>query len=348
MDELQRLPIPLLVWYRENARALPWRGDPTPYHVWISEIMLQQTRVAAVLDYYRRFLEAAPDAAALASLPQDQLMKLWQGLGYYSRARNLQKAAEQIMAGHGGIFPNTYEEIRALPGVGDYTAGAISSIAFGLPVPAVDGNVLRVVARIAGDSGDIASAAMKKKVAQALAEVIPLDAPGDFNQALMELGATICLPNGAPLCEKCPAAGFCRAFQEGRTAELPVKAAKKARRVEERTVFLLFHGGRVALRRRPDRGLLAGLWEYPNELADGTDWLGLWGLSAPSLAKAGTGKHIFTHIEWRMTALTGELDRPGLPEGWVWANRADLRDTYAVPNAFQSFSGFVADRLGHF
>lgn len=347
MDELRQLPIPLLVWYQENARTLPWRSDPTPYHVWVSEIMLQQTRVAAVLDYYRRFLEAAPDPAALARLPEPQLMKLWQGLGYYRRAKNLQKAAKQIMDDHAGVFPNTYEDIRGLAGVGDYTAGAISSIAFGLPVPAVDGNVLRVTARITGDGGDISTLAMKKKVTVALTEMIPLEAPGDFNQALMELGATVCLPNGAPLCERCPAAAFCRAFQEGRTGELPVKAPKKARRVEERIVYLLFHGDRAALRRRPDRGLLAGLWEYPNELVDGADWPARWGLSAV-LERAGTGRHIFTHIEWHMTALAGELDSPHLPEGWVWAGREELRDTYAVPNAFRNFEPLVMNRLGHF
>ena len=348
MDELRQLPIPLLIWYRENARTLPWRSDPTPYHVWVSEIMLQQTRVAAVLDYYRRFLEEAPGVAELAALPEDRLMKLWQGLGYYSRARNLQKAAKQIMADHGGVFPNTYEKIRALTGVGDYTAGAISSIAFRLPIPAVDGNVLRVCARLTGDSSDITSSATKKKIDSALAEVIPLDAPGDFNQALMELGATVCLPNGAPLCGKCPAAAFCRACQEGRTGELPVKSAKKARRMEARIVYLLFYGDRVALRRRPDRGLLARLWEYPNEMSDGTDWLERWGLTASSLERAGTGKHIFTHIEWHMTALAGELDSPELPEGWVWAGRAELVDTYTVPNAFRSFEQIVLDRLGHF
>jgi len=205
-----------------------------------------------------------------------------------------------------------------------------------------------VTARITGDSGDIATPAMKKKVTQALAEVIPLEAPGDFNQAVMELGATVCLPNGAPLCERCPAAGFCRAFQEGRTGELPVKAAKRARRVEMRTVYLLFYRDCVALRRRPDRGLLAGLWEYPNELDGGTDWLARWGLSAPPLTKVGTGKHIFSHVEWHMTALAGELDRPDLPNGWVWADRTALRDVYAVPNAFQSFARLVVDRLGHF
>ena len=348
MDELRRLPIPLLTWYRENSRELPWRSDPTPYHVWISEIMLQQTRVAAVLDYYRRFLEAVPGPASLAALPQDQLMKLWQGLGYYSRARNLQKAAKQIMERHGGIFPNTYEDIRALAGVGDYTAGAVAAIAFGLPVPAVDGNVLRVAARIAGDSGDITTSSMKKKVTKALEAVIPLEAPGDFAQALMELGATVCLPNGAPLCGQCPASHLCRAFQEGRTEELPVKPAKKARRVEERTVYLLFHRDRVALRRRPGQGLLAGLWEYPNEPSCGPDWPAQWGLALPAWERAGTGIHIFTHIEWRMTALTGEAEGPDLPEGWVWASRADLRDRYAIPNAFRSFEGIVLDRLGHF
>lgn len=348
MTELEQLPIPLLLWYREHARVLPWRSHPTPYRVWVSEIMLQQTRVAAVLDHYRRFLEAAPTVADLAALPEDQLMKLWQGLGYYSRARNLQKAARQIMTLHGGVFPNTYEDIRALAGIGDYTAGAVSSIAFGLPTPAVDGNVLRVTARICGDDGDISTPAMKKKVTAALAQIIPLDAPGDFNQAMMELGATVCLPNGAPLCEKCPAAAFCRAFQEGRTGELPVKAPKKARRVETRTVYLLFYDGQVALRRRPDQGLLAGLWEYPNERTDGTDRLAGWGLSPVSLDKAGTGKHIFSHIEWHMTAVAAQLGSPSLPEGWVWADRAALRDTYAVPNAFQSFADAVADRLGRF
>ena len=349
MTELEQLPIPLLLWYREHARVLPWRTQPTPYRVWISEIMLQQTRVAAVLDYYRRFLEEAPTVEALAELPEERLMKLWQGLGYYSRARNLQKAARQVMEKWGGVFPNTYEAIRSLAGVGDYTAGAISSIAFGLPVPAVDGNVLRVCARLRADYGDISAQATKRRVTGDLSQVIPLDAPGEFNQAMMELGATVCLPNGAPLCDRCPVSGFCRAFQEGRTGELPVKAAKKERRVEERTVYLFFAGERVALRRRGSKGLLAGLWEYPNELTDGADWPRVWGLSPKTLERAGTGKHIFSHIEWRMSALAGELagDAP-LPPGWVWAGREELRQVYAIPNAFQAFTPQVAARLGPF
>ena len=348
VKELELLPIPLLLWYRENARDLPWRRHPSPYRIWLSEIMLQQTRVAAVLDYYRRFLDAAPTVADLAALPEDQLMKLWQGLGYYSRARNLQKAARIIVDDFNGVFPNTYDAIRSLPGVGDYTAGAVASIAFGIPVPAVDGNVLRVTARICGDEADIAAPATKKRFTAALAQVIPLDAPGNFNQAMMELGATVCLPNGAPLCDRCPAAPFCRALREERTASLPVKAAKKARRSESRTVYLLFHGDKVALRRRPDKGLLAGLWEFPNEPADGTDWPARWGLSLTDPQRAGTGKHIFTHIEWHMTGLTADLDDLTLPEGWVWAGRADLRDTYAIPSALRAFLPPVADRLGHF
>ena len=348
MDELEQLPIPLLLWYRENARVLPWRTHPTPYRVWVSEIMLQQTRVAAVLDYYRRFLEAAPTVADLAALPEDALMKLWQGLGYYSRARNLQKAARQIMEQFGGVFPNTYEDIRSLAGVGDYTAGAISSIAFGIPVPAVDGNVLRVVARITGDSGDITTPAMKKKVTAALQEVIPIGEPGNFNQAMMELGATVCLPNGAPLCEKCPAASFCRALREDRIGELPVKAPKKERRIEERWVYLLFSGDCVALRRRPNKGLLAGLWEYPNELASEASLLASLGLPLGELERVGTGKHIFSHIEWRMTAYTAQVEDLVLPEGWVWADREALAREYAVPNAFQAFSEYVKGRLGYF
>lgn len=345
MTQLEQLPIPLLLWYRDNARVLPWRSAPTPYGVWVSEIMLQQTRVAAVLDYYRRFLDAAPDPAALAALPEDRLMKLWQGLGYYSRARNLQKAARQIMDDFGGAFPSTYEDIHSLAGVGDYTAGAIASIAFGLPVPAVDGNVLRVTARITGDEGDITSPAMKKKVTAALAEIIPVDAPGAFNQAMMELGATVCLPNGAPQCQRCPAAFLCRAHREGTTGRIPVKAPKKPRRVEERRVYLLFHKNAVALRRRSARGLLAGLWEYPNAPADEPDFLNELGLAPQGLTLAAVGKHIFTHIEWHLTALAGELPGDELPPGWVWAELSQLREIYALPNAFQFAAPAVERRL---
>ncbi len=347
IDPLAQLPIPLLEWYGEHARELPWRSDPTAYHVWVSEIMLQQTRVAAVLDYYRRFMQAAPTVEALAQMPDEQLMKLWQGLGYYSRARNLKKAAVQIVEQFGGEFPHKYEDIRALPGVGDYTAGAVCSIAFGQAVPAVDGNVLRVVTRLTADHTDITLPATKRQVAAQLAEIIPTAQPGQFNQAMMELGATVCIPNGAPLCDKCPAAELCLARQKGMTDRLPVKPPKKERRVEERTVFLIFHDNKVALRQRPAKGLLAGLWEFPNELAPAEKALLNWGI-AGNAVPGDTGRHIFTHIEWHMSAIMVEAVDDRLPHGWVWASRQELDRQYAVPNAFRAFETAVRQRLGYF
>lgn len=335
----EALVIPLLSWYHEEKRDLPWRRDPTPYHVWLSEIMLQQTRVAAVVDYYRRFLDRFPTVTDLANADEGELMKCWQGLGYYSRARNLQKAAKVIVADYGGVFPDTFEAIRALPGVGDYTAGAISSIAFGRPRAAVDGNVLRVTARLTADPRDISSPATKKAVTQALVDILPLKAPGDFNQALMELGATVCLPNGAPLCDRCPVRHLCAARAKDLTATIPVKAPKKPRKVEERDVYLIFFDRKVALRQRPKKGLLAGLWEFPNELSP----------SVPPIpgkaAFAATGKHIFTHIQWHMTAYTLVAQTDTLPHGWVWASAHDLAEKYSVPSAFQGFAYIVDQHL---
>ena len=348
MDErLSQLPIPLLDWYRENARQLPWRENVTPYRVWVSEIMLQQTRVAAVLGYFARFMEEFPTVEALAAAPEDRLMKLWQGLGYYSRARNLQKAARQIVEDFGGVFPKDYGAVRSLAGVGEYTAAAICSIAYGKPIPAVDGNLLRVSARIMADEGDITAPAVKKRLTAALGEVIPTDFPGRFNQAMMDLGATVCLPNGAPLCEKCPASDFCGAYRTGRAGELPVRAAKKPRRREERTVFLIFRKNRVALRKRPARGLLAGLWEYPNELSPAENAPEDWGISAKTRDFGGAGVHIFTHVEWHMTAVTIQTESEILPAGWVWADSEELAERYAVPSAFAPFAAAVQEGLRH-
>ena len=345
MDPLSQLPIPLLSWYRDNARDLPWRRDPDPYRVWVSEIMLQQTRVSAVLGYYARFLEAFPTVADLARADEDRLMKLWQGLGYYSRARNLQKAARQIMDRHGGVFPSAYADIRALAGVGDYTAAAIASIAFGQPVPAVDGNLLRVTARVMGDETDVTAPRGKRHFTEALAAVMPLEAPGRFNQAMMDLGALVCLPNGAPLCEKCPAAPFCAARRTGRTGSLPVRSPKKPRRQEDRVVFLLFREGRVALRKRPDRGLLAGLWEYPNAPAPAEHYLEEQGVVPGSATFGGAGTHVFTHVEWHMTARIVSAEGEALPPGWVWAGKAAWAADYAIPSAFAPFRAAVEERL---
>ena len=333
---LRTLPEPLLGWYRENARDLPWRHTEDPYRIWVSEIMLQQTRVAAVLGYYARFLAVFPTVEALAEADEERLMKLWEGLGYYSRARNLQKAAQEITALGG--FPDTYDGLLALPGIGDYTASAIAAAAFGRREPAVDGNVLRVMTRLTDCHDDISDPKTKRAVRAALAEVMP-EEPADiriFNQAMMELGATVCGPNTAPRCDDCPVSGLCLGRQRGTAETLPVKKAKKERRVEEKTVFLLMRDRKIALRKRPKTGLLAGLWEFPNvegaldETAAGAA-VEAMGLSVIDWQSRLTAKHIFTHVEWRMTgyALTvrGVVWHRGIPAGkalWLRPGRENI------------------------
>ena len=260
---LEAIPKPLLQWYDKNRRILPWREEPAPYRVWVSEIMLQQTRVEAVKPYFKRFMDALPDIRSLAEAEEEQLLKLWEGLGYYNRVRNLQKAAIQIQKDYGGEMPCEYEELLKLTGVGSYTAGAIASIAFGVPRPAVDGNVLRVVSRVREDERLITDAKVKKAVEEELAGSMPPERPGDFNQAMMELGACVCLPNGAPLCGECPLNMLCLAHAHGREMEFPKKEAKKARQVQEKTVLVVRDGKRAAVRRREGRGLLAGMYEFP-------------------------------------------------------------------------------------
>ena len=261
---MQPIAAPLLQWFQANKRLLPFRQEPSAYHIWVSEIMLQQTRVAAAIPYYERFIAALPDPAALAACEPDALRKLWQGLGYYSRVANMQKAAQIVCRQYGGQLPADYAALRALPGIGDYTAGAIASIAFGIPAPAVDGNVLRLAARITGSRLDVLDAKNRKIFRSWMAAAMSQERPGAYNQALMDLGATVCLPSGAPLCGDCPAGDFCVARQEGRQAQLPVRSPKREKRTEHLTVFLLRRGTAAALRQRPETGLLAGLWEYPH------------------------------------------------------------------------------------
>ena len=341
-EKLNRLPGALLPWYRENRRVLPWREQVSAYRTWVSEIMLQQTRVAAVIPYFQRFMAAYPSVEALAACDEGQLMKLWEGLGYYSRARNLRRAAQIVTEQYGGAFPRTYEELTALPGIGDYTAGAILSIAFGEPVPAVDGNVLRVMTRLTDCHDDISDPKTKRAVRAALAEVMP-EEPADiriFNQAMMELGATVCGPNTAPRCDDCPVSGLCLGRQRGTAETLPVKKAKKERRVEEKTVLLLMRDRKIALRKRPKTGLLAGLWEFPNvegaldETAAGAA-VEAMGLSVIDWQSRLTAKHIFTHVEWRMTgyALTVRGDGPAELE---WVDAAGLA-ARSVPSAFARY-----------
>lgn len=336
---------PLASWYRLHARKLPWRENRDPYRIWISEIMLQQTRVEAVIPYYHRFLNALPNVAALAEASEEQLHKLWEGLGYYSRVRNLQKAARQVMERYDGKLPPSYELLTDLCGIGAYTGGAIASIAFDVPVPAVDGNVLRVFSRLLMSEGDISSAKVRAQWRELLLHTMPQENPGIFNQAVMEVGATVCLPNGQPQCVRCPLAFHCLASQNGVPQLYPVKAPKAARRVEERTVLLLTDGARVLLRRRPENGLLAGLWEFPGE----SGWLDRdaarlllekRGLLPDRLLTMKECKHIFTHIEWRMRGylavcktLSGDILQPDE----VLADREELESRYAIPNAFSKF-----------
>ena len=332
---LAKLPGLLVPWFLRARRDLEWRNDPTPYRVWISEIMLQQTRVEAVKPYYDRFLAELPDVAALAAVDEPRLLKLWEGLGYYRRAKNLQAAARKIVDEFGGVFPDDYESVRALPGIGDYTTGAILSIAFGKPFPAVDGNVLRVVSRVAASRADIDAPKLRKELTDALAPVYPAGQCSEFTQSLMELGAMVCLPNGAPLCLTCPLAGICLASQNGLTDEIPVRKTKAARPVKEFAVVVLRDStGRFAVRRRPETGLLAGLYEFPNlEGCPGEKALQK-AFHAVKIRKSGKAKHVFTHVEWDMTLYLAETDDP--PDGFEWGSRDSLHSETAIPSAFKA------------
>ena len=339
MNILEKLPQVILPWYRENKRDLPWRRDKEPYHVWLSEIMLQQTRVEAVKGYYARFLDVLPTISHLAACDDEQLHKLWEGLGYYSRVRNLKKAAVKIMEEHDGIFPGEYEAIRALPGIGDYTAGAVSSICFDRKTPAVDGNVLRVVSRILEDVTPIDLPAQKKKVNDLLKAVYPEEA-GEFTQALMELGATLCGPNWKPRCGECPCRDFCGGAIHGTAEQFPVKSPKKEKRVEEKTVFIFSCDGRYALRKRPEEGLLAGLWEFPNVPSKLDTEAALaqaeaFGLRPREIRRQAERKHIFTHIRWEMRGIYLEVAEPA--GDFTWLTAQEIEEQAALPTAFRQF-----------
>ena len=349
-DTDNRIPeaLPLIVeWYAASRRLLPWRQDPTPYHTWIAEIMLQQTRIEAVIPYYERFLRELPGVPALAAVPEDRLLKLWEGLGYYSRARNLKKAAQILTDCHGGELPASAAELRKLPGIGDYTAGSIASIAFGLPEPAVDGNVLRVVSRVLACPDDIASPAVKRAVTELLRAHYPAGEDAALlTEGIMELGETVCLPNGVPRCDVCPLRGLCGAHRAGTELSFPVRAAKKPRRTEEKTVFLLRCGGRWAVRKRPAGGLLAGLWEFPNtegslsaeEALEAVDALDI---SPEWIEACGSAKHIFTHVEWHMTGYL--IDCREESPLFLWKTPEEIARDCSLPTAFRYFRKKTAE-----
>lgn len=335
---------PLVAWYREHRRDLPWREHPDAYRVWVSEIMLQQTRVEAVKPYYDRFLKAFPDVEALAAAEEDKLMKMWEGLGYYNRVRNMQKAARQIMTEHDGQFPCEYDEILKLSGIGNYTAGAISSFAYGIAKPAVDGNVLRVVSRLLASDSDIMKASTRTQIENIIEEVIPADAAADFNQGLIELGAIVCVPNGEPKCEICPVAHLCKAKEQNIQMELPVKTKAKARWIEKRTVLIFRDNETIAIRKRPAKGLLAGLYELPNVEGHLTrkeviEYGKMIGLTPIRVKKLVSAKHIFSHVEWHMIGyevLVDELEK-NCSEKMIFAGREEIDQKYSIPSAFEAY-----------
>ena len=351
-ETIASIPLLLPAWFRANARVLPWRRDKDPYHVWLSEIMLQQTRVEAVISYYERFLTAAPDIGALSELEDEKLMKLWEGLGYYSRARNLKKTAQKIMTEFGGVFPTTYEDIRSLPGIGPYTAGAIASICCDLPYPAVDGNVLRVFTRLTADGANTDEPQTKKRIEQSLIPIYRQGICSDLTQGLMELGACVCVPNGEPKCGVCPLNGSCMAHTAGNERDYPVKGKKKARKIVNKLVLLLIGDGRITLCQREASGLLAGLWEFPNrdypspeaihENAAGSFAAAL-GAKPTELLRKTTYTHVFTHVEWRMTAFCFSCS--ALPDTLPAFTLREIERERALPSAFRPFLDFSGDLL---
>jgi A/G-specific adenine glycosylase len=347
---------PLIAWFAQHRRPLPWRDSPTPYHVWLSEVMLQQTRIEAVLPYYHRFLEVCPTVAHLAAIDDDILMKLWQGLGYYSRARNLKAAAIMIMERYGGEFPADYDALLSLPGVGAYTAGAIASIAFSLPTPAVDGNVLRVITRLCGDHADITDEKVKRRIAEQLRAVYPRShRAGEMTQGLMELGQRVCIPNGTPHCGECPWGAFCQARARGEIDCIPNRPPKKPRRIEKKTILLLQRTDldgvtRYALRKRGENGLLAGLWEFPGidgHLSQEQATEAICGLCGDgcvrAICQAPHATHIFTHIEWHMIGYLAMCDVREGQQPLVWASIEEIQRDYALPSALRAYFAYLVN-----
>ncbi len=356
-ERLRKVVQRLVPWYEQGHRKLPWRSNPLPYYVWVSEIMLQQTRVEAVKPYFERFISALPDIASLAEAEEETLLKLWEGLGYYNRVRNLQRTAVEIMHNHEGLMPDTYEELIRLPGIGSYTAGAIASIAFGKPVPAVDGNVLRVLSRVRKDDRAVSEARVRTSVETELLQVMPKDCPGAFNQALMELGACVCVPNGTPHCTDCPLREICLAHRDGEETDYPIKAGPTPRKIEEMTVLIIRDENRTAVRKRPDSGLLAGMYEFPFLKgfcsADAVvQYLSKQGFRIVRIVPLEDAKHIFSHREWHMKGYmvwADELERhpaKGAFSDWIYIDPQETKDRYPIPAAYSAYTRLLSMKLG--
>lgn len=345
---LQQLVRPVLDWFFSHARTLPWREHPTPYRVWVSEIMLQQTRVEAVKPYFERFVAALPDIQSLAQCPEEKLLKLWEGLGYYNRVRNMQTAAKQVMEEYGGVLPGDYGQLLKLKGIGHYTAGAVASIAYGKPAAAVDGNVLRVLSRVAADERDIMKQSVRSNMEAEVLKIIPAGEEGALNQALMELGATVCLPNGEPGCMECPWKNFCLARKEDKIHDIPVKTKPNKRRREERTVLLIRDGEKVVLHRRPAKGLLAGMYEFPNlegylEEKEVLEYVKEMALNPLRIEALKPAKHVFSHVEWHMKGYMVRVAELGEGEsGLLFVEAEDFKEHYAMPSAFSAYMQYLS------
>ncbi len=342
-DVLRKSAEPLCAWYQENARDLPWRRDRDPYHVWVSEVMLQQTRVEVVREYYDRFLEIFPTVQELAQADEEQVHKAWEGLGYYTRAKNLRLTAKEICRSYGGEFPRSFEELRGLPGVGDYTAGAICSISFGQPVAAVDGNVMRVTERLQDSFGEIERLGVKRRMMEELGDAYPKDDGarcGILTQAIMELGATVCIPNGEPHCDVCPLRELCRSWKNQTYHLLPVRKPKAPKKKVPVTVMIMCYNGYYAVCQRPLYGLLAGLWEFPNLEQRMTDQEVIhqaetWGCKPVSITRTLDQIHVFTHRQWEMKGYYIECENPS--NLFQWKRMAEIQAKLTVPSAFQKF-----------
>jgi len=333
----------LLRWYDKHARSLPWRGIHNAYHTWVSETMLQQTRVETVLSYYDRFISRFPTVEALAAAPEDEVLKLWEGLGYYRRARNLHKGARQVAEEFGGVMPCDVKELLKISGIGEYTAGAIASIAYDQPVPAVDGNVIRVVSRVRGIRENVGIPSVKRQITQAAAELVPQERPGDFNQAMMDLGATICVP-GTPSCEKCPVAEWCDACREGDAENIPELPRKNPPKEINYDLCLIFNGDRVLMRQRTET-MLQGLWIYPmiEEHHTAKQLPALvkrrLGLPVADVQPAGEAKHVFTHQVWQMKIYTMQTTAEA-PDGWRFVTMEEM-EALTIPTAVKKAKEIV-------
>lgn len=374
----------LLSWYEDSKRNLPWRQDPSPYHVWISEIMLQQTRVEAAKGYYTRFLDALPTIDHLASAKEDTYLKLWEGLGYYSRVRNLHKAANVVVAEYHSQLPSEYHQLLKLPGIGPYTAAAIASISFGQPVPAIDGNLLRIFSRLTEYKESILTTTAKKAADVFFKAHISPKNPGAFNQALMDLGAAICLPNTTPHCQNCPVSNNCSAYLHGTQMQLPNRPKQKNKTIEKRTVFLIHVNDSILLGKRPAKGLLAGLYEFPGVESHlskkvALEYVESLGFEPLRIHRLPDSKHVFSHKEWHMRGYqvftsgwtdfsrhqpkavqtigntvdnTMIHDTASLPEadalvpGQLFlANQEDVLSTWSIPSAFSFYRDYLLGNI---